>query len=716
MARKKELHVPPQLQNKLTSLQAKRLSKVSGIAEAEIANLKIDEVFNKFEFELDRTLLFFRKVCGQVVKTDPDSGISYPVPFATVHVEDTDCHLLSFAPLESPYMWFFPFHCHREEIATVVTDACGHFCVYIPRWEIDWILKWRHERICFPDILVRPDIRDIFEEVFPRFPPWPEPDPEPWLVRYDGAALDRLRDRLGNKTVERIGQLYEAASFGQSSHELEQLLSSPAFRKSLPPPLPEAISRGVKTSGKFSEFASLHKETLGNLAADVRTNTDATKLLNAVRMDRYIGPFRRCFDIFIPEWSTILDVPDITFRVTQDVDGDGDEELIYSEGLFDVRWNSGDIPDVTLEANENAISTTICNPPSDIPCEEPAIVMAGLMPLHNPPADPIPYHDQDSGYAKRPNRPHPTGGFATPSIPMPPPAELLATAPFTGTVQLYGCNQHSGAHFYRLRYKFNGGSPQNFNHHSWKLFRWVGSPGHLEVMTVVPDANGWYEIINPADQWLPSHLLLNWPTKGYQNGLYDVYMELANNGKAVIHTTPEIGIRVDNTWGGNNEAGATAHFSVLKWRHVGEGDADWRSLLVSCPVIRRNAGVAVEIAVGIEVATPHLRSIILWGSGCGSTHPSITSSLPTNWEAYAGSRGMRHWHTSAVDNHFDNSVNPLIYQLAASAEPGVYSFNLRAHSRAFNPDGGDGGFEADWHYNPVENYRYPHIDIAVVDI
>ena len=37
----------------------------------------------------------------------------------------------------------------------------------------------------------------------------------------------------------------------------------------------------------------------------------------------FIGPFRRCYDHYIPEWHSIIDVPDITFRVTQDVNGDG---------------------------------------------------------------------------------------------------------------------------------------------------------------------------------------------------------------------------------------------------------------------------------------------------------------------------------------------------------------------------------------------------------
>jgi hypothetical protein len=704
--------------SQLTDIQVKRLSQVSGVRKEKLKGLSIAEISDKFKFELDYTQLFHRQVCGQVVKTDPDTGVQYPVPFATVHVEDTDCNLLTYAPDDYPYIWYFPFFCHREVIATTVTDACGRFCVNIPRWDIDSILKWRKERICFPDIFIKPSIKDFLDDILQRepdiFPPRPEPDPVPWILNVEDPLVQRAVDVLGRPVVEKIAQVSESAAFGKPASDLQQMLSSPAFKKSLPPPLPENIKSGIQLKGRFKEYARLEKDMLHEITTDVRVTARSMEMLKNVRMDQYIGPFRRCFDIYIPQWSLIFDVPDITFRVTQDVDGDGDEETIYSENLFDVRWDSGDIPDVTLEASQIAVSSDVCDSPGDLPCEEPAIVMAGLMPLHNPPADPVPYHDQDTGYAKRPNRPHPTGGFTIPTLPSPPPESLLATAPFTGSIQLYGCNEHAGAMYYRLRYTYNGSAPQTFTGHSWKVFRWVGTGGsaHMEYMVITPDANGWYEILPSADGWLPSQLLLSWPTKGYQNGLYDVHMELGNSSKSVIHTTPEIGIRVDNTWGGNNTAGSVGYFTVLRWRHAGE---PWQSLLVSCPVIRRDAGKDVEIEVGIEVAAPHLRSIILWGSGCGGGHPELVSSLPAQWESHLGSRGMRHWHTSAFDNSYSNTLNPLLYRIPASADSGVYGFHLRAHSRAFNPAGGDGGYDADWHYSPVDNWIHPNIQIAVVD-
>ena len=106
-----------------------------------------------------------------------------------------------------------------------------------------------------------------------------------------------------------------------------------------------------------------------------------------------------------------------------------------------------------------------------------------------------PYLDGATGYAQRPNRPHP---HAFPAEVL--PAGTLATAPFTGVLQLYGCNQRAGASFYRVRYTHTppGGAESSvttFQGLTWPLWRWVGSPGHLEIRTAAPDTDGWYEII-----------------------------------------------------------------------------------------------------------------------------------------------------------------------------------------------------------------------------
>jgi len=113
----------------LTTSQAQRLSKVSSIDVAELSGRTVKEISDKLGHRIDPQLLLFRRICGTVTKTDPVTGIAYPVPYATVEVEDTDCSLLGYFPSSSPWSWFFPFSCRREVIGTTTTDVCGRFCV-----------------------------------------------------------------------------------------------------------------------------------------------------------------------------------------------------------------------------------------------------------------------------------------------------------------------------------------------------------------------------------------------------------------------------------------------------------------------------------------------------------------------------------------------------------------------------------------------------------
>ena len=334
------------------------------------------------------------------------TGKDMPVPFATVHVMDTDCSFLIFAPGGSPWHWFFPLICHKEEVASVRTDACGNFCVWVPRWEIDWILKWRHERICFPRIFVKPTIRDLLDDPrlqpFRPFPwppvpdlhidphvgprPGPGPDPGPLNLKGGGTSLRIASELIGHSKASRLAALDASAEFGSLRTERDELLDSPAFGLNVPPPLPEELLRTI--NGK--ERAALSNSIKLPLNANLLEHFDPV---------HFIGPFIRCMDVFFPEWSPVLDVPDITFTVTQDVDGDGDEDIIYSEGFFDVRWDAGPIPPVKLEAFPNALVGVSCDPP-EVPCAEPIILLAGKMPLHNLGGGADPYVDAN-GYAKR---------------------------------------------------------------------------------------------------------------------------------------------------------------------------------------------------------------------------------------------------------------------------------------------------------------------------
>jgi hypothetical protein len=668
----------------LTESQAVRLSELSGISARDLAGKAAVEILEKFKWQIDPELFLFRRICGKVVKRDPVTGTEYPVPFATVHVEDTDCSFLGLFPVENPWAWFFPITCRREEIGSVVTDRCGRFCVWVPRWEIDWILRFRRERFCWGDIFVRPDIRDLLDhlrEIPPRRPPKPEPDPPPFLLRDGGIALRRAEELLGRETAGRLAAIEAGSTIGSSALEQQRILASPAFPAPVPPPIPAEFRLEAKpVKGGQDKYMDTARSTLAT-----RLNLDAS-VLSQLDFRKFIGPFRRCIDIIVAEWVPIIDVPDITFRVTQDVDGDGTEEVIYSEGFFDVRWNAGAIPDVTLFAAPIAVAGRACDAP-DVPCQNtPAIEFAGRMPLVNPAGPTDPYHDAAGGYARRPNRPHPSGAFIDP-LPNP-----LAEAPFTRVLDLYGCNRVAGASFYRLRYRFNGGPLAPFVGLSWPLWRLFG--GVLQQLWPASDANGWYPILAAADGWFPDLLLLEWDTRAFPDGLYTVQLELGDGAKNPVGApSAAVGLRIDNS-------APNASFTQLRWRKLGGA---FQPLPLICPLIPRGVVPSdIEIEVSYSASAPHLRSVSLSGGGCGAEAPTLSSALST----------AQHWHTSAADNAVADTA---IFSLSAAAPPGAYSFFLVAASRAFNPSGGDGGALADWNYDPVYNYVTPMLPVAVVN-
>ncbi len=663
----------------LTSAQATRLASLAKVDGEKLTGLTVADINSKYKWEIDPALLFFQKVCGKVVKRNPLTDELSPVPFATVHVEDTDCNLIGYFPAESPWSWFFPTGCHKETLSKVITDECGNFCVYIPRFEIDWILRWRKLRVCYPVIFERPRLRDILDKLEQEPPrirwPFPQPDPGP-LLRNGGLSLGYLKQFAGEKNIEKLCILQSSMQLGDSTDEVNQVLDTVAFARPVPPPL-QVEMRQLCDQKNIVEMA---------LKMDI-----SDSIVRNFDHRYFIGPFNRCHDIYLPEWQSITDVPDITFKVTQDVDGDGDEEVIYSEGFFDIRWNDTNIPDVVLEASQIALESIDCNPLAELPCGTPEIVLAGKMPLHNEPGSVPPYID--NGYSKRVNRPHPNG-LSTQVI----AANLAsATSPLAGYFPLYGCNQYDGAKYYRLRYVH---TPENsitplakktFDVHSWNLYRWVG---HLEVTLVTGDSNGWYQILDPADGWMPANLLLNWPSYLYTDGLYEIEMELANSSKAVIHTTSSVKVRIDNSR-------PQPRITGLRWTKTGE--ANWLDVSLNCPVIQRPKNTAIDIQVDYESSADNLRSMKFWGQGCGTGGQlQLVSSVDTvDW-----------WHRNAADNY---EAKTATYRLASSMLPGAYGFHLSAHSSAFNPVKSE-GLATDWYVNLGPIWSNAELRVSVVDV
>ncbi len=654
----------------VTEKRARYLSKLARVDEKMLAGKTVAQANELLRWRVDPELLLFRRVCGQVVKRNPATGGFCPVPGATVHVEDTDCSFLGLFPVESPLFWLFPITCHREEIATVTTDACGRFCVFLPFWDIDRILRFRRIRICFLD-LFRPRLRDIIE-LLPDPPivrfPRPLPDPPPINV-IKPEVIELVRTHFGADTAGRLEVATQMAEFGAPAAEYMSLIDT--LLPSSPPPIPSRLP--VEPRAALREAAEV-----AGLDAEVALKVD---------FKRFIGPFIRCRDLIVAEWVPFLDIPDITFRVTQDVDGDGVEEVIYSEGFFDVRWNAGPLPDVTLEANANAICVPICEPVDPIPCEDqPVISTAGYMTLEDS------HHNDADGYGRRVNRPVPPPGDYPP-----PPATgaglATAVSPYAGTLNLHGCHRLLDATHYRLTYVLNGiGGPVPFTGISWWAPRSAAAPG--PPIHVSPDPEGWYPILDAAIVEHPSWLLY-WNTRLLPNGTYEVRLEVGvpgPGGMTVIATSDPRKFTVDNSE-------PEASFLWIRWRYVDE--AEWHELPLVCPVITRDGVRAIRVQVRWQATSAHLRNGQITFIGCGAANPILVEPV----EDY------RHWHTHDGDN---TVLQTNQFELPAGAAPGCYTLWLHAASRAFNPSGFDHGPGHDWLINQTFKWRWVSRAISVV--
>jgi hypothetical protein len=711
---------------KITPLQAARLADATGLDAERFVEKQIGRVHEELKWRLPHELLLFRRVCGKVVRRNPASGELEPVPNATVHVEDTDCSFVFYSPPGWPsWTWLFPFGCKREVIATARTDECGRFCVWIPAWEIDWILRWRRGRLCFPT-LWRPRVRDWLErvilpellpeppEVRPTHPPEATPIPLPIPKRLakmpgsvaatpieipggrptdtasnlplplpgpgtasvlplpipDPARLTRLLDRpdvsqrlqevAGPATAERIAGLAARTGLGAESERLEAELESPMIP--VPPPLPEGDD-GQATRKML----------------DVSLSDEMRERLGDVNMRHWIGPFWRCVDVVFGVWEQVHDVPDITFRVTQDIDADGTEEDIYAEGFFDVRWDAGAMSDVVLEADPSAISSPVCDGPEIDPgvCSGPTILTAGLMALQ------APQFDTATGYAEHVNRAR-SGGTSS------SPRDTATTAPFWSTVQLHGCFRFGGASYYRIMRRPGGSSTfVPVADETWYAPRLgPGAPIHM-----VPDADGWYPILPAGDLVFP-HWLLNWRTWRYPNGLHEMKIELADGSKTKIDESGHVPFQIDNT---------RPHvvFTGLAWRHVGAGG--WTTLPNACPVIRRTPGLDVEIRVSAEVSATHYRNALLFARACdGASLPRMDAGVLYD-----------NWHTGPLDNAWSTTARFLVGHAMAD---GAYTIGINAQGRAFNPAGGDNGPSSGWDYDWVYSWSHPRKQIAIVDL
>jgi hypothetical protein len=683
---------PDQL--KITAIQSERLSALSGVDAREVQGRTVAELSDKLRWRIDPELFLFRRICGRVVKKDPVTGIEQPVAYATVHVEDTDCSLLGYFPSFSKWAWYFPFKCRREVIATVKTDRCGNFCVYVPRWDIDWILRWRRQRVCFPWIFDRVKISDLLD-------PRPGTDPEPLRELDRTQLLANIEQQLGGGTARKLGKALNRLTFGANTSEATDLLQEDAFDAPLAPPLPEELRLLTHRAGTEESATEGVRSTLGshlNLPADLLLDLD---------LRRYVGPFlRRCVTTFIPEWQPIFDVPDITFRVTQDINGDGIEETIYSEGYFQVRWDAGSLPDVKLVASPVAISVPECGEIIHVPCGNvPEIVRAGRMPVRGD----VTMYDPVAGYAVRPNRPHPSGNPAV-ALPRPP-----AETPFHGTLPIYGCvDVDTPATHYRIldSYSADGVAFTPFLPmlgHGWWVTRLDASGTISEYYYVTPDVNGWYPIEIPRgtnpNAWEPPNLLIDWDTTRSGNGKHILQIELGTTAGPLAPQPPTdpVAFQIDNA----------APVTTFLIEYSKNGDP-FQPLTFPCPVVRRGATPQrVDFRVTFTAAARHLRDVSLAGGGCGAGNLIYLSGAPADWYV-ASPSSVAHWHVTAGET---STAVTATFTLPPTALQGTYSFGAGANSRAINPAGGDTGHLQTpmYQYDTVDIYAAPGFYFSVIN-
>jgi len=233
---------------------------------------------------------------------------AHPIAGATVEIYDVD------------YCWWWY---NEDLLRTGVTDANGFFDITFTWCVPLWCL---FEVVRRPPLLVDTDLRDrlravVAERIPIKFPP-PPPPPDPW---------------------EWESQLSELG------------FELPAANRPRPSGIETIATRQVRGSEQPSSRAA-QRVTATQFATNISTTalTELSPKLNAAEIFRPI--------IFWPPCDQPCDwLPDIKIRVTQTQPGG--TEVIYEDTWFDIHFNqSGDLLNLTLEANEHALYADSCHP------------------------------------------------------------------------------------------------------------------------------------------------------------------------------------------------------------------------------------------------------------------------------------------------------------------------------------------------------------------
>jgi hypothetical protein len=666
-------------ERKLGAISAARLAGLSGLDAAELEGETVAALSQRLRWAVDPEFFLFAYVCGQVVTNDPATGKNVPVPYATVEIVNTVCDCWGYFPEPWPFGWLYPVHGVREVLGTVTTDECGNFCFWVPRFDLEWIRRWRLERVCFEQIFVKPTIGDLLARAAGQG----NPDPGPLASRLRPGG--DLAATLGPISSTLLSAARAAGGFGDSTRAVSSLLNLPAFPAGLTPPLPARAAEGSNTTARIAEGPSV--------AAPA-----------AIDPGRYIGPFLRCVDLIVPEWYLFLAVPDISLTITQG------SQTIY-EGAFDIAWGSSPIPPVTIQASPIATGSALCSGPG-VDGEEPGFQYVGLLPVSAPYASGGTY-EASTGIATRVNQPQPphvtctcdvTDLTVTPTCP--------ADAPFSGELYLYG-GTLAGASYYRIAAEYAAdpglpSAPSTFTPTGYLLGTWtVPTPSGDVYIAPSDPTNGWYEI--PADEtgWGGyTNMLMAWG--GMADGVYRLTLEFADAARNPLGTTPpQLRLVI------NNAAPTPTPFQ-LRWQPTDASftidPTAWQSLYPApagaCPIVHR-AGQPIAIEVTVGASSPYLYEAWVSPDSCASG-----AGLTIN--SWSSAQGPSWVYTAAGESSYAFTG---VYALPATAPAGCYGFTMFAATSAFNSAGGFASdpVENGWCVVDTPNYVEPSVSFAVVD-
>ena len=276
-------------------------------------------------------------------------------------------------------------------------------------------------------------------------------------------------------------------------------------------------------------------------------------------------------------------------------------------------------------------------------------------------------------------------------------------------LSLYGCNRTDpSATQYRIVYKYSNDDGASFTSFTpfvgltWPLYR-LNGVGIGEWYNPPVGPAGWYPIALPAgpNPWLPQDLLIDWPSYNYANGRYVLKLELGAGG-VVSSSSSEVAFNVDNS----SPQGPMS----VEWGFSATGP--FNPIEGICPVVRRHIiPVDLYFRITLNASSRHLRSALLWASGCGAGNFSFVSGVGGE-QSSPGSTTYQHWHDSVSDN---SQMMQVIYRLPSTASEGTYSFGSHVSSRTFSPSGFDGGHLSvpTWQYDPDHIYIVPSVAFSV---